>query len=37
MAENQNTPNPWKYGLFYYDESDPRILVPKKFPCSDGL
>ncbi len=32
MAENQNTPNPWKYGLFYYDESDPRILVPKKIP-----
>lgn len=32
MAQNPNTSNPWKYGLFYYDESDLRVWVPKKIP-----
>ena len=28
-TENQHEHNPWKWGLFYYDTSDPRILIPR--------
>ncbi len=32
-TENKNEPNPWKkWGLFYYDPADPRIIVPKQIP-----
>lgn len=36
---NDNTPQPpndskhWKWGLFYYNPSDPRLFPPKRIPA----
>lgn len=29
--EIENDDNNWKWGLFYYNPNDPKLMVPKRF------
>jgi len=32
LPREMATPSPWRFGFFYFNRDDPRLLVPKRSP-----